>query len=184
MGGAKAFFVSLRTLVHFIIPFHLHVLNLQRFSASPPLERTSLMHEMELRQAVCLSLSSCPPPDTYITPLISQQEMEVGVERPSSLLSDILMKDRHRKVLHPNHPWIQPAGLIQERKVGQQDVKTKHARKMNGTPQKNAQVYNVAATLWRGSTPPQRTSTATHVDQRLTCFSAPCLRERAKDGHF
>ncbi len=38
------------------------------------------MHEMELRQAVCLSLSPCPPPDTYITPLILQQEMEVGVE--------------------------------------------------------------------------------------------------------
>jgi len=38
------------------------------------------MHEMGLRQAVCLSLSTCPPPYTYITPLILQQEMDVGVE--------------------------------------------------------------------------------------------------------
>jgi len=56
------------------------------------------------------------------------------------MLSDILMRDRHSKVLHPNHPWNDPGGLLQERKVGQQDVKTKHASRMNGTPQKSEQV--------------------------------------------
>lgn len=94
------------------------------------------------------------------------------------LLSDILMRERHSKVLHPNHPWNEPGGLLQERKVGQQDVKTKHARRMNGTPPKSEQVWHIAAALWRGSTPPQHTSTTTHVDQRLTCFSAPRLCER------
>lgn len=94
------------------------------------------------------------------------------------LLSDILMSQRHSKVLHPNHPWNEPGGLLEERKVGQQDVKTKHARRMNGMPQKSEQVWHIAAALWRSSTPPQHTSTTTHVDQRLTCFSAPRLRER------
>lgn len=100
------------------------------------------------------------------------------------LLSDILMSERHSKELHPNLPWNEPGGLLQERKVGQQDVKTKHARRMNGTPQKSEQVWHIAAVLWRGSTPPQHTSTTTHVDQCLTCFSAPRLHKHLIDGQF